>query len=111
VSEELPHIVRVLLGLRTSFSRAKFSDRIDKALFAPIPPSESWHYSVAHWVEDDPKVGDGAFSSPGAFGFYPWIDASKSYYGVVARAAPNGAWASVQCGRLIRKAWLVGKSQ
>lgn len=78
------------------------------AAYAPLPASESWHYSVAHWVEDDPKVGDGAFSSPGAFGFYPWIDATKTYYGVVARVATNGALGSVNCGRLIRSAWATG---
>jgi len=81
------------------------------AIFAPIPNSESWHYSVGHWVEDDPVVGDGAFSSPGAFGFYPWIDSSRSYYGIVARAVAQGAFSSVQCGRLIRKAWLTGVPQ
>ncbi len=82
----------------------------DKALLAPLPPTESWHYSVAHWVEDDPIVGDGAFSSPGLFGFYPWIDRTKTYYGVLARASSDSgaAFASVQCGRLIRKAWLTG---
>lgn len=81
------------------------------AIFAPIPSSESWHYSVGHWVEDDPVMGDGAFSSPGAFGFYPWIDSSRSYYGIVARFAPLGAFPSVQCGRLIRKAWLTATPQ
>ena len=81
------------------------------AVIAPIPFGESWHYSIGHWVEDDPKVGDGAFSSPGAFGFYPWIDASKTYYGVVARLAAAGALDSVYCGRLIRKAWVTGVAQ
>lgn len=81
------------------------------AVSAPIPGNESWHYSIGHWVEDDPKVGDGAFSSPGLFGFYPWIDASKTYYGVVARAVQAGALDSVDCGRLIRKAWLTGLPQ
>lgn len=78
------------------------------AVDAPIAGAESWHYSLAHWVEDDPKVGDGAFSSPGAFGFYPWIDASKTWYGVLARHELSGKAAvkSVQCGRAIRKAWL-----
>jgi hypothetical protein len=52
-----------------------------QAVFAPLPPNESWHHSVGHWVEDDPVVGDGAFSSPGAFGFYPWVDASRTHYG------------------------------
>jgi len=61
----------------------------DKATIPPIPTSESWHYSAAHWVEDDPVVGDGSFSSPGVFGFYPWIDATKTLYGIVARMQPN----------------------
>ena len=49
------------------------------ALYTPVPSTESWHYSYNHWVEDDPNVGDGAFSSPGAFGMYPWIDSTKTY--------------------------------
>lgn len=81
------------------------------AVQTPSPRGESWHYAVGHWVEDDPAVGDGAFSSPGAFGFYPWIDASKTYYGVVSRLDPTGALDSVYCGRLIRKAWVTGVAQ
>jgi hypothetical protein len=77
---------------------------------------EEWQYSLGHWVEDDPDVGDGAFSSPGAFGFYPWIDAQKRFYGILARVDVLNAGSidltkissisSVRCGRLIRKAWL-----
>lgn len=80
----------------------------------PIPDGEQWRYSLGHWVESDPAVGDGAFSSPGAFGFYPWIDASKTWYGLVARQQdlsftdPRPFKDSVDCGRLIRKAWLTG---
>lgn len=91
------------------------------AVKTPIPETESWHYAVGHWVEDDPKVGDGAFSSPGAFGFYPWIDAGKQYYGILARESHAGAGTSdgserpaidsVDCGRLIRAAWLSGEAQ
>ena len=78
-----------------------------QALKTPIPQSESWHYSLGHWVEDDPLLGDGAFSSPGAFGFYPWVDAARGTYGVVAREL-QGEQSGVEsafCGRLIRKAW------
>lgn len=92
-----------------------------EAVKTPIPQTESWHYSIGHWVEDDPKMGDGAFSSPGAFGFYPWIDASKRFYGVLAREDRSGlhsddpdqkpAVQSVDCGRLIRAAWLNGQAQ
>jgi hypothetical protein len=78
---------------------------------SPSPMSESWHYSIGHWVEDDPEVGDGAFSSAGAMGFYPWIDAGKTSYGIVARKAEAGSGeASAMCGRLIRKAWATGQS-
>ena len=83
-----------------------------QALSTPVPSTLSWHYSIGHWVEDDPATGDGAFSSAGAFGFYPWIDASKIWYGVLAReVADAGAGAdSAMCGALIRKAWVSGAS-
>lgn len=91
-----------------------------QALNAPVPASESYHYSIGHWVEDDPANGDGAFSSAGAFGFYPWIDASKAWYGIVARRDTSGTsdpgnpdagghgFASARCGQLIRSAWVQG---
>lgn len=83
-----------------------------RASQTPIPITEQWQYSLGHWVEADPAVGDGAFSSPGAFGFYPWVDASRRWYGVVARRDPHGSgFDSVQCGRLIRKAWVTGTAQ
>ena len=83
------------------------------AVSTPIPPDLSWHYSIGHWVEDDPAVGDGAFSSAGAFGFYPWIDAGKTIYGVLARHDTGGGAAekSVRCGALIRKAWTTATAQ
>lgn len=91
------------------------------AVYSPIN-YEALHYSYAHWVEDDPMNGDGSFSSPGKFGFYPWIDASKSFYGIISRhQAPTGVvagqstvgegWASLLCGRQIRKAFLTGVEQ
>ena len=78
----------------------------------PIPPNESWHYALGHWVENDPSAGDGAFSSPGALGFYPWVDASRQGYGVLARESTAGSPAmdSVRCGRLIRQAWVTGNA-
>ncbi len=63
-------------------------------------------------MEDDPATyaGDGAYSSAGAFEFqHPWIDASKTYYGVISRedaasGGEQGGYASAQCGRLVRHA-------
>jgi hypothetical protein len=85
------------------------------AAFSPID-SQHWHYSIAHWVEDDPTNGDGAFSSPGAFGFYPWIEANKRYYGIISRYVPatgviqNGLQSAL-CGHEIRAAWESGQPQ
>lgn len=73
--------------------------------------SEQWQYALGHWVEDDPAVGDHAFSSAGGGGFYPWIDAGRRYYGILARevvAESAAGYHSAACGRLIRQAWLTG---
>lgn len=84
--------------------------RCPGALTSPV--KEAWHYSLNHWVEDDPRTGDGSFSSPGLQGFYPWISADKKTYGIVAREVlrANAYWASVECGRDIRKAYFSGKA-
>jgi hypothetical protein len=83
------------------------------ARFSPMQTSgESWNYSLGHWVEDDPLVGDHAFSSAGMGGFYPWIDQTKTYYGVVARQVNSPGtfqgYVSAKCGRLIRQAFVTG---
>ncbi len=90
------------------------------ALYSPIGYSLSWHYASGHWVEDDPASGDGAFSSAGAFGFYPWIDAGKHWWGIVARHQNAGQGAedpnqragrdSAACGARIRAAWIKGSA-
>lgn len=84
------------------------------AVLSPAPKDEAWSYSLGHWVEDDPVVGDHAFSSAGALGFYPWIDQSKSWYGVFARRAGSTGGQegtkSLKCGRLVRKAWISGSA-
>lgn len=84
------------------------------AVYSPIP-AEAVHYSIGHWVEDDPAVGDGAFSSAGKFGFYPWIAHDKAWWGILARDVKAGdeqeGVASMKCGRRIRAAWLAGQYQ
>jgi len=73
------------------------------------------HYSIGHWVEDD-AAGDGAFSSAGAFGFYPWISHDETTWGILARFAPafgrsQAGVASLMCGRQIRAAWTSGQAR
>ena len=84
--------------------------RCPTARYSPALPY-AWHYSYGHWVEDDAATGDGAFSSPGAFGFYPWIDRSRTYYGVLARQVRDGYRTSAKCGGLIRLAFEHGVAQ
>jgi len=81
------------------------------AIESPVPVA--WHYSLNHWIEDDPENGDGAFSSPGAFGFYPWISADKQWYGILAREShkPMAYKESVYCGAKMRKSWETGLSR
>jgi len=75
-------------------------------------PKEAWDYSMGHWVEDNPATnGDGAFSSGGEFGFYPWIDSTKSYYGIISHYQANSAYSTIECGRLIRAAFMTGVEQ
>lgn len=84
---------------------------------ALVGTDEAWSYSLGHWTENDPvwlaSGGDAAFSSPGFGGFYPWIDATRNYYGILARnvSTPSAFADSAYCGRQIRKAWLTGQQQ
>lgn len=79
---------------------------------SPVPAA--WHYSLHHWVEDD-AAGDGAFSSPGLMGFYPWISADRTTWGVVARhrlsLSAGVSLESVRCGQTIRRAWFSRQAQ
>lgn len=84
-----------------------------QAVATPTPLTENWSYTLGHWVDTDRNAGDGAFSSTGAFGFHPWIDAGKTSYGVLARrsSTPGTGFDSAACGRLLRKAWATGVAQ
>jgi CubicO group peptidase (beta-lactamase class C family) len=80
-----------------------------QAVSSPVEPTgEPWRYSYNHWVESEHAGTDDAYSSPGLYGFYPWIDAGRRHYGMVARESRHArAYIdSVQCGRTIRKAYL-----
>ncbi|MCP5432747.1 MAG: hypothetical protein H6923_05695 [Alphaproteobacteria bacterium] len=80
--------------------------------------SVNMHYTLNHWIEDQtsgtlphgktPGTGDGAFSSPGGLGFYPWITSDLDYYGIVSREDDTaGSYEdSLICGQAIRAAFL-----
>ncbi|MFZ6720611.1 hypothetical protein [Undibacterium sp. Ji49W] len=81
-----------------------------KVVYSPIQLlNEPWTYSYNHWVESEQGKGSiDAYSSPGKWGFYPWVSPDRKYYGILSRHDKStGAYvASVKCGRQIRKAFM-----
>lgn len=75
------------------------------AVYSPI--KENWKYSYHHWVETNAAGEVDVYSSAGAKGFYPWINKEKNTYGIISRDGHDekAAWASVECGREIRRAY------
>lgn len=74
-------------------------------------------YSLGHWVE---KTADGtidAYSSVGALGFYPWVDGTKEFWGILARLETDetktaaAATDSQLCGAQMRRAFFLGQAQ
>ena len=62
-------------------------------LFRPrgIEENGDWHYALGAWLEcDEPKFSPACadariYSSPGSFGWTPWIDFRNGYFGLIAR--------------------------
>ena len=43
-----------------------------------------YHYGLTAWLKcDTPATGCAEISSPGAFGFTPWLDRSAGYYAIL----------------------------
>lgn len=85
-----------------NWTTALSEDRTAQVVFEASPvavalPGSAWHYALGHWIEcnsdrfDPDCVDDRIYSSPGAFGFYPWIDRSAGYWGVLAVQLPPNA--------------------
>lgn len=81
----------------------------------PTQKRHSYDYSMGHWVEKFPNGDIDAYSSIGALGFYPWIDSTLEYWGVIARLdtqSPVGAADDSElCGTKMRKAFMTGIPQ
>ena len=44
-----------------------------------------FHYGLSSWLECAPPAVDcGVVSSPGAFGYTPWVDREGGYYAIIA---------------------------
>jgi len=73
------------------------------------PLETDWDYSLGHWVEHESGGPDDVFSGPGLHGFYPWISADKTLYGMLStQQLADLKASSSSCGGKIRKAWVSG---
>ena len=79
----------------------KSSDQIADATIVKTPAGEDrgldWHYGFGNWIECENVpfdcVSPGKFSSPGAYGAYPFIDREHGYFGILARQGILGSQA------------------
>jgi D-alanyl-D-alanine-carboxypeptidase/D-alanyl-D-alanine-endopeptidase len=57
---------------------------------SPAPPGWNVRYGLAAWLEcTTPATGCTSISSPGAFGFMPWIDRTAGYYAILGMEIDN----------------------
>jgi serine-type D-Ala-D-Ala carboxypeptidase/endopeptidase len=79
------HQGNVLIG--TALFAAQASEPYPNAVIGNSPFSATaynFHYGLASWLEcTPPAVACNVISSPGAFGFTPWIDRDGGYYAVL----------------------------
>ncbi|MEM6925726.1 MAG: serine hydrolase domain-containing protein [Myxococcota bacterium] len=64
-----------------------------------------YHYGFGTWLEcPGPVPTCDVMSSPGAFGFTPWVDRARDYFGILAMesAGPGGAGFSVELVQSMR---------
>ena len=100
--EEYAKLLDGVLGNRLLASLTNFkADQTAAVSFLYRPVTADWHYAAASWREcDAPVFATGCtnvftVSSPGLFGWTPWIDFDAGYYAVVAMEEANGSAASV----------------
>ncbi|AEI67108.1 hypothetical protein [Corallococcus macrosporus] len=75
------------------------------------------YYGLGHWIEGEGSGGAWTLtghSSPGAFGFYPWVNATRTQYMLLARVRLLGrddGEKSRACAQAVRAAYATGVAQ
>lgn len=100
--EEFAKLLDGVLGNRLLANLTNFkADQTAGVSFLYRPVTADWHYAAASWREcDAPIFAVGCtnvftVSSPGLFGWTPWIDFDAGYYAVIAMEETNGSPVSV----------------
>lgn len=93
-------ILRALLAGELITDLTTFAqDRTANASFGHRPAgienaNVDWHYGLGFWRECEHAIWDNScanhvvISSPGAFGWNPWVDLEENYYGLIAMDVP-----------------------
>jgi hypothetical protein len=112
-----------LLNHQYEMSALLTADAVPAYPGGPNVTSTPWvtgqaYYGLGHWLEREQVNGAWTLtghSSPGLFGFYPWVDATKSRYMILARARllspDNEGEKSRVCAQAIRRAYDSGVPQ
>nr|WP_253899535.1 hypothetical protein [Corallococcus carmarthensis] len=85
--------------------------------YTPWSAAGEAYYGLGHWIEGEPVNGTWTVtghSSAGAFGFYPWVNAARTRYMVLARSRQLGeeeGEKSRACAQTVRKAYETGVAQ
>jgi CubicO group peptidase (beta-lactamase class C family) len=91
----------LLAGTLVQNRPAYLADRIGNRTIRYRPPATfinniDWHYGAGFWRVCNKPVYDAAcdanpvISSPGAFGFTPWVDFGNGYWAIIAMEEPAG---------------------
>ena len=85
----------ILSGSLIANRAAFLQDRTGNVPFLFRPSDQwgtgAWHYALGAWLEcDAPSFGPSCaeariYSSPGSFGWTPWIDFKQGYFAIIAR--------------------------
>ncbi|MEE2730596.1 MAG: serine hydrolase domain-containing protein [Pseudomonadota bacterium] len=81
--------------------QAMSTDQIANATIVKTPAGEDrgldWHYGFGNWIECETVpftcAEPSRFSSPGAYGAYPFMDREHGYFGILARQGLLGSQA------------------
>ena len=98
--EEYAKMLDAVLGGRALNNLTTFqTDQTANVSFIFRPPAATntgdWHYAAASWRECDTPVFGAAcaatkiISSPGKFGWTPWIDFDNNYYAIITMEGDN----------------------
>ena len=88
-------------GQTVPYAQQQLTDQIASATVVNSPAlsgiGEDWHYGFGLWLEChanpfDCEQGVDSYSSPGAYGAYPFMNLTNKFYGIIARQGALGTY-------------------